>query len=122
MKKLILALTLLSSISAFACSCVSPERQLIDNFADWQQISPDDIVMTDLEEEITLLAAGTFINSIYQEVVDGSEASCEAGCSLFGVRYEANVEYKKAGLTCTARLIKPGRKKLMSILEEVNCN
>ncbi len=122
MKKLILALTLLSSISAFACSCVSPEKQLIDNLAEWQQISPDDIVMTDLEEDITLLVAGTFINSIYQEVAEGSEASCVAGCSLFGVRYEANVEFKKAGVTCTARLIKPARKKLMSAMENLNCN
>lgn len=118
MKKLLIGLTLLASISGYACTCMSSKNIIKEDLASWKGNNINDVKVKNLDTTIMPLA----LYNLGKSIVQADEAgSCDAGCSQYGIRITASVEYLEDGKNCKANLTKPARYESKLFLKNISC-
>ncbi|MDP7320144.1 MAG: hypothetical protein QF441_06015 [Bacteriovoracaceae bacterium] len=109
---------MLTSLSSYACSCMSSKSIIKQDLADWKANNVSDITITNLDTTVMPLAIYTVAKSILQT---NEAVACDIGCSQYGIRITADVKYLEGGKNCTAKLTKPARYESKLFLDNILC-
>jgi hypothetical protein len=118
MKRLLMGIALLSSVSSYACTCMSTKDIVVSDLAAWKNNAPSEVKVSNLNTTITPIVVSPIVRSA---VSRDAATSCDLGCSQLGIRITADVEYKEDDKNCKAQLTKPARYESKLFLKNISC-